>query len=282
VTADAHVSDDADRLPRTAGPRRAPGDAGVGARPQRQRETARRGASAWCERAGAVGARPRQGRPAGAGRPSRRAGRRAPYTRRMSVPRKAAALLFLLFALLGRSCSLVGQTGASPGRPMRSPACWSGPARAPSRWRWAATGASPGPGSWIPAGTSCPRAPSRRSPSSWNALPGKPPGKTAGAPTCCGWTAPQASRSPWRPAASAPPPACSSIGVEVARAWATGPSPQASHAAVHSRIPHHREFPCPLRLTLHVSNFDHRGGGMVRPLGGGQPGGTGGTPAKRR
>jgi two-component system, sensor histidine kinase ChiS len=45
-----------------------------------------------------------------------------------------------------------------------------------------------------------------------------------------------------------------------------GPSPRASRAAVHAVIPLTREFPCPLRLTLHVSNFDHRGGGFVRPL----------------
>jgi signal transduction histidine kinase/DNA-binding response OmpR family regulator len=45
-----------------------------------------------------------------------------------------------------------------------------------------------------------------------------------------------------------------------------GPSPADSWAAVHSRIPVSREFACPLRITLHVSNFDHRGGGFVRPL----------------
>lgn len=45
-----------------------------------------------------------------------------------------------------------------------------------------------------------------------------------------------------------------------------GPGPQASWAAVNNRIPISREFACPLRLTLHLSNYDHRAGGFVRPL----------------
>lgn len=55
-------------------------------------------------------------------------------------------------------------------------------------------------------------------------------------------------------------------GAEVAAHGEPGPSTAASHAAVHTRIPISREFACPLRLTLHVSNFDHRAGGFVRPL----------------
>lgn len=55
-------------------------------------------------------------------------------------------------------------------------------------------------------------------------------------------------------------------GVEVATHGRPGPSPEASEAAVHNRIPISREFPCPLRLTLHLSNFDHRAGGFVRPV----------------
>ena len=55
-------------------------------------------------------------------------------------------------------------------------------------------------------------------------------------------------------------------GTEVAAHGTPGPSAEATRPAVHSRIPISREFPCPLRLTLHVSNFDHRAGGMVRPL----------------
>ncbi|HVE54765.1 MAG TPA: 7TM diverse intracellular signaling domain-containing protein, partial [Ramlibacter sp.] len=39
-----------------------------------------------------------------------------------------------------------------------------------------------------------------------------------------------------------------------------------THAAIHTRIPISREFACPLRITLHVSNFEHRAGGFVRPI----------------
>jgi two-component system, sensor histidine kinase ChiS len=55
-------------------------------------------------------------------------------------------------------------------------------------------------------------------------------------------------------------------GVEVAAHGEPGPSRDASLAAVYTRIPITREFACPLRLTLHISNFDHRGGGFVRPI----------------
>ncbi|MDB5943603.1 MAG: hypothetical protein JWQ13_3169 [Ramlibacter sp.] len=55
-------------------------------------------------------------------------------------------------------------------------------------------------------------------------------------------------------------------GTPVAAHGEPGPSPAASWAAVHNRVPVSREFACPLRLTLHVSNFDHRAGGFVRPL----------------
>lgn len=45
-----------------------------------------------------------------------------------------------------------------------------------------------------------------------------------------------------------------------------GTTAQASQAALQARTPISREFACPLRLTLHLSNFDHRVGGFVRPL----------------
>ena len=55
-------------------------------------------------------------------------------------------------------------------------------------------------------------------------------------------------------------------GTPVAAHGEPGPSRAASWAAVHNRVPISREFPCPLRITLHLSNFDHRAGGFVRPL----------------
>lgn len=54
-------------------------------------------------------------------------------------------------------------------------------------------------------------------------------------------------------------------GTEVATHGQPGPQGR-SWAAVHDRVPITREFACPLRLTLHISNFDHRAGGFVRPI----------------
>ncbi|MBK6009311.1 response regulator [Ramlibacter ginsenosidimutans] len=46
------------------------------------------------------------------------------------------------------------------------------------------------------------------------------------------------------------------------------PAPDAAHnqAAIYNRVPITPEFACPLRLTLHVANYDHRAGGFVRPM----------------
>jgi len=55
-------------------------------------------------------------------------------------------------------------------------------------------------------------------------------------------------------------------GVAVAAHGEPGPAAGESRAAVFQRVPITREFACPLRLTLHISNFDHRAGGFVRPM----------------
>ena len=55
-------------------------------------------------------------------------------------------------------------------------------------------------------------------------------------------------------------------GMLVAQHGRPGQDPSTSWPAVHNRTPITREFACPLRLTLHVSNFDHRAGGFVRPM----------------
>lgn len=55
-------------------------------------------------------------------------------------------------------------------------------------------------------------------------------------------------------------------GELVAAHGQVGTSAERSAAAVHTRIPISREFACPLRITLHVSNFEHRAGGFVRPI----------------
>ena len=55
-------------------------------------------------------------------------------------------------------------------------------------------------------------------------------------------------------------------GTPVATHGVPGSDPARSGAAVSNRVPITSEFACPLRVTLHVSNFDHRAGGFVRPL----------------
>ncbi|MEJ8835395.1 response regulator [Ramlibacter sp. AN1133] len=103
-------------------------------------------------------------------------------------------------------------------------------------------------------------------PASWNAIEGKPPGEN-------GWGS-------YVLRVDCPPGRSLSVeavgqrtasrlfvnGTEVAAHGRPGPSPQESWAAVHNRVPMTREFACPLRITLHVSNFDHRAGGFVRPI----------------
>ena len=55
-------------------------------------------------------------------------------------------------------------------------------------------------------------------------------------------------------------------GTEVAAHGSPGPSPAQNVAAVYNRTPVSPEFACPLRITLHVANYDHRAGGFVRPI----------------
>jgi signal transduction histidine kinase/CheY-like chemotaxis protein len=55
-------------------------------------------------------------------------------------------------------------------------------------------------------------------------------------------------------------------GTLVAQHGEPGATASATWAAVHNRVPITPEFACPLRLTLHIANFDHRVGGFVRPI----------------
>lgn len=55
-------------------------------------------------------------------------------------------------------------------------------------------------------------------------------------------------------------------GTLVAQHGTPGPDAAHNRAAIHNRVPITREFACPLRLTLHVANYDHRAGGFVRPM----------------
>lgn len=55
-------------------------------------------------------------------------------------------------------------------------------------------------------------------------------------------------------------------GALVAQHGDPAPGKAGTWAAVHNRVPITGEFACPLRLTLHVANYDHRAGGFVRPI----------------
>lgn len=55
-------------------------------------------------------------------------------------------------------------------------------------------------------------------------------------------------------------------GTLVASHGRLGTSADTTAAAIHNRVPLSDEFACPLRLTLHVANHEHRAGGFVRPL----------------
>jgi two-component system, sensor histidine kinase ChiS len=55
-------------------------------------------------------------------------------------------------------------------------------------------------------------------------------------------------------------------GVLVGAHGQPGRTAESNYAAVYRRIPISRQFACPLRITMHVANFDHRAGGFVRPL----------------
>jgi two-component system, sensor histidine kinase ChiS len=55
-------------------------------------------------------------------------------------------------------------------------------------------------------------------------------------------------------------------GTLVAQHGTPGPDAAHNRAAIYNRVPITREFACPLHLTLHVANYDHRAGGFVRPM----------------
>ncbi|MBL0421956.1 response regulator [Ramlibacter sp. AW1] len=55
-------------------------------------------------------------------------------------------------------------------------------------------------------------------------------------------------------------------GRRVAGHGEPGSSAATTRAAVGQRVPITPEFACPLRLTLHIANFDHRAGGFVRAM----------------
>jgi hypothetical protein len=95
-------------------------------------------------------------------------------------------------------------------------------------------------------------------PSSWNGIAGKPSGQDGWGSYVLQVNCPAGESLAVERRASAPPRACSSTAsrwraraARAVRAGELGGRPRP--------VPVTREFACPLRLTLHVSNFDHRG-----------------------
>ncbi|MDB5915313.1 MAG: hybrid sensor histidine kinase/response regulator [Ramlibacter sp.] len=105
-------------------------------------------------------------------------------------------------------------------------------------------------------------------PSSWNELSadGKPAGENGWGSYALLVNCPQGQSAAIEAAGQRTASRLFVNGTLVAQHGEPGPTPDQSRAAVHNRVPITHEFACPLRLTLHVSNFDHRGGGFVRPL----------------
>lgn len=188
------------------------------------------------------------------------AGGRA-YTRRMTRSASVLAFLLLSFLLLLAPAARAGQPTAVQGRLVLD-ALPQEPLPLAGEWAFSWQRFVEPDWDRLPAGGFAPV------PSSWNEVraDGKPAGEN-------GWGS---------YALRVDCPAGQSLAVEafgqrttsrlfingtlVAQHGEPGPTPAASWAAVHNRVPITREFACPLRLTLHVSNFDHRAGGFVRPI----------------
>jgi signal transduction histidine kinase/DNA-binding response OmpR family regulator len=180
----------------------------------------------------------------------------------MSRPRKAAA--FLLVALLVPLLATGGPATVRQPRAVRGvldmPPGYAEPVALEGQWGFAWEQFVDAGWQEMPAQAFAPV------PSSWNELPGKPRGENGWGSYLLQVNCPAGQSLAVEAVGQRTASRLFVNGVPAALHGQPGPGPRASSAAVHSRIPITREFPCPLRLTLHVSNFDHRGGGMVRPL----------------
>jgi len=180
----------------------------------------------------------------------------------MCVPRKPAAFLLvaLLFLLLAAGCSSAPPPLKAVQGVLQFPERVTEPVALEGQWGFA----------WQqfvdPAWDRLPASAYAPVPSNWNKLPGKPPGEHGWGSYLLQVNCPVGQSLAVEAVGQRTASRLFVNGTEVAVHGQPGANPQASWAAVHNRIPITREFPCPLRLTLHVSNFDHRGGGMVRPL----------------
>jgi signal transduction histidine kinase/DNA-binding response OmpR family regulator len=103
-------------------------------------------------------------------------------------------------------------------------------------------------------------------PSNWNELPGKPPGEDGWGSYVLQVNCPRGESLAVEAVGQRTASRLFVNGSEVAAHGVPGRTAQEGWAAVHTRNPVSAEFACPLRITLHVSNFDHRAGGFVRPI----------------
>ena len=187
-------------------------------------------------------------------------GRRETYTAGMPRPWRPAALFAgLLLVLLLATVAGARQPQAVQGV-LDLPAPVQRPVALEGEWGFA----------WQqfvdPAWQRLPVAGFAPVPSSWNAIPGKPPGENGWGSYVLQVNCPAGEALAIEAVGQRTASRLFVNGAEVAAQGRPGTSPQANWAAVHNRVPVTREFACPLRLTLHVANFDHRAGGFVRPI----------------
>lgn len=172
-----------------------------------------------------------------------------------------ASLLLSLLLLASPACFADHQPKAEAGR-IDVPAGLQHPVRLQGQWGFA----------WQefvdPAWDRLPTSALAAVPSSWNSLTagGKPPGQDGWGSYALLVNCPQGTSLAVEAAHQRTATRVFVNGDLVAAHGEPGTSPPASHASIPNRVPITREYACPLRVTLHISNFDHRAGGFIRPL----------------
>ncbi|HYE40589.1 MAG TPA: response regulator [Ramlibacter sp.] len=178
-----------------------------------------------------------------------------------SLPRSIAAFLVLLLLIVAAAPAGAAQPRAEQGR-IDLPAVLQQPSALQGEWGFAWQEFVDPHWKQLPAQSFAPV------PASWNELAadGKPPGPDGWGSYVLQVDCPAGSALAVEAVGQRTASRLFVNGELVAAHGDVGASAQASRAAVHTRIPVSREFACPLRITLHVSNFEHRAGGFVRPL----------------
>jgi hypothetical protein len=103
-------------------------------------------------------------------------------------------------------------------------------------------------------------------PANWNAVPGKPQGENGWGSYFLLVNCPRGQSLAVEAFGQRTASRLFVNGTEATAHGEPGTTQSASWPAVHNHVPITREFACPLRITLHVSNFHHRAGGFVRPM----------------